>query len=595
MRLHVMAYYKLRAARLQQADLHNFLPYTTVTLLVRNDEQSLAIVLRNRTGAVVNRVVYFRIRTASVLGVRAMRQLSIFLLVFLLLGFVCCSCSSSKDSSSPILPSLKADFDAAPRTGDPPLEVYFTNRSTGNITSYFWNFGDGNTSSEVNPVHTYTVDGVYTVTLAVNGPGGSDTESKLSYIICGTPPGPTVDFDADPKTGDSPLTVQFTDLTAGVNVNTWSWDFGDGGTSTEQSPEYTFNTPGTYDVTLAATDDNGTDSETKVAFITVTSGGGGGPLTTFTDLGSVYSGQAVNDMRVFAGKLFIATSVDPLGSFGCALTTYDGSSFDTVLSSPASQGLLRIREIDGKLLVPDGDPNGLIPGYVYISDSTGMNWGSTTVSTGAHLFDVIKRNGLIYLSGQDGAPGIGSLWSSSNGGASFSLVGPRGNGRHKYMVEYNGYVFLSLESTGHAALNASTMTTTSSPIASNFYAWRWRVINGVLYAGGGLIGTPNATPLRYDGGTPAAPAGFDYNIIWDFCEFGGKIYSLAVDGLYESTNNGVSFTKIIEAPIYSGTDTVFWMLPSGGGWNQDAIGALAVYNGNLYAGAIRNGHLYLVE
>ncbi len=205
-----------------------------------------------------------------------MRKLCVSLFVLLFLGLVCCSCSSSKSDDSPALPTLKADFTGAPLSGDPSLDVYFTDKSIGNITSWFWDFGDGGTSTEVNPMHTYTTDGAYTVTLAVTGPGGSDTEIKTSYVICGTPPGPNVDFEADTTSGDAALTVQFTDLTAGVNVHTWAWDFGDGGTSDEQSPEYIYNTPGTYDVTLTATDDNGTDSETKVAYIEVTSGGGGG-------------------------------------------------------------------------------------------------------------------------------------------------------------------------------------------------------------------------------------------------------------------------------------------------------------------------------
>lgn len=205
-----------------------------------------------------------------------MRKLSVVLFASLWLGLACISCSSSKSSDSPALPTLRADFEAVPRSGDPTLTVQFTDKSVGNITSHYWTFGDGGSSTEANPLHDYTTDGAYTVTLAVSGPGGSDTEVKNSYIICGTPPGPTVDFSADVTTGDSPLAVQFTDLTAGVNVDTWAWDFGDSGTSTAQNPQHTYNTAGTYDVTLTATDDNGTDSETKVGFITVTSGGGGG-------------------------------------------------------------------------------------------------------------------------------------------------------------------------------------------------------------------------------------------------------------------------------------------------------------------------------
>jgi PKD repeat protein len=528
-----------------------------------------------------------------------MQRLCQLLLVVVAAGLVLCSCSSSSSDktggNSTGDGSPAADFVGSPRSGDSPLEVSFTSTCTGTITSYSWDFGDGQTSSAPHPQNSYVADGVYNVTLTVVGPGGSDTETKVAYITCGNPPGPTVDFEAAPRLGQAPLTVKFNDLSSGNTVHTWSWDFGDRGNSTEQNPEHTYTVSGTYDVTLTATDLDGTKSLTKTAYIEVTEVISG-PLTKFTDLGVIYSGQAVNDMHAFNGKLYIATATDPLGSFGCALSAYDGSNISLVFSVGASQGLPRIREIDGKLYVPDGDPNGLTPGYVYISDATGGSWSSTTVPTGAHLFDVIKLNSLIYLSGQDGAPGVGSLWSSSNGGSSFTLAGSKGNGRHKYMVKYGSHVFISLEGTGHVALNASNMQPVSSPIGSTYYAWRWRVINGVLYAGGGVMGPSGyGCAIRYDGTNGTVPAGFEYAIMWDFCEFGGKIYCLAVDGLYESTDNGNNFSKIIDAPAY-GSETVFWMLPCyGGGWNQDAIGALAVYDGNFYAGSIRNGHLYRIE
>jgi len=75
-----------------------------------------------------------------------------------------------------------ADFIASPTSGPAPLEVHFTGIVTGVVTSYAWTFGDGATSEEQNPTHTYTTPGTYTVTLTVTGPGGSDTETKADYI-----------------------------------------------------------------------------------------------------------------------------------------------------------------------------------------------------------------------------------------------------------------------------------------------------------------------------------------------------------------------------------------------------------------------------
>ncbi len=70
----------------------------------------------------------------------------------------------------------RADFTCSPTSGTPPLTVSFYDRSSGNIASWYWEFGDGNTSTSRNPVHTYTRSGRYTVRLTVRGPGGSDTK-----------------------------------------------------------------------------------------------------------------------------------------------------------------------------------------------------------------------------------------------------------------------------------------------------------------------------------------------------------------------------------------------------------------------------------
>jgi PKD repeat protein len=75
----------------------------------------------------------------------------------------------------------QADFGAAPQSGSAPLQVSFSNLSTG-YTDSWWDFGDGLTSTLPHPTHAYTSPGFYTVTLIVDGPGGSDIEIKSDYI-----------------------------------------------------------------------------------------------------------------------------------------------------------------------------------------------------------------------------------------------------------------------------------------------------------------------------------------------------------------------------------------------------------------------------
>ncbi|MGC9398109.1 MAG: C1 family peptidase [Anaerolineae bacterium] len=81
------------------------------------------------------------------------------------------------------LQAVRADFTAAPISADaPPLTVDFTNLSTGDYTESAWDFGDGGTSTDEHPTHTYEEPGTYTVRLTVTGPGGEDVATRSDYI-----------------------------------------------------------------------------------------------------------------------------------------------------------------------------------------------------------------------------------------------------------------------------------------------------------------------------------------------------------------------------------------------------------------------------
>src|SRR5207249_7222142 len=168
--------------------------------------------------------------------------------------------------------SPTAQFTGTPQSGNAPLTVQFTDQSspgTSPITSRQWAFGDGGTSTATNPTHIYTTPGLYTVSLTVGTAVGDGREEKASYIEALVPPAaPTADFSGSPTSGVVPLQVQFTDLSldGGAPITSWSWNFGDGGTSTTQNPSHIYLIPGTYNVSLTATNSVGPGSTTKTSY-----------------------------------------------------------------------------------------------------------------------------------------------------------------------------------------------------------------------------------------------------------------------------------------------------------------------------------------
>jgi len=172
------------------------------------------------------------------------------------------------DETVPIVSgsSVTADFTGTPLSGCAPLAVSFTDLSQGEVTSWSWDFGDGGSSTEQHPSHSYVVAGTYSVSLTASGPGGSDVETKSDYVsVAGAP---AAAFNGTPTSGFAPLTVEFTDLTSG-GPTAWSWDFGDGGTSTEQHPSHTYTAAGTYTVSMSAANACGSDQRIAADYVQV--------------------------------------------------------------------------------------------------------------------------------------------------------------------------------------------------------------------------------------------------------------------------------------------------------------------------------------
>ncbi|WP_328585441.1 PKD domain-containing protein [Methanofollis ethanolicus] len=173
---------------------------------------------------------------------------------------------------TPTNASSAVNFSADVTAGEAPLTVRFTDLSTvDNISSWYWDFGDGYMSTRQNPIYTYHEPGLFTVTLTLTDAENVTWNTSVEGFINVSEPAGTVDFTANRTSGPAPLAVQFTDLSTVVNISSWLWDFGDGNTSTEQNPAHAYTGPGSFDVNLTVYGENATrGQEIKEDYITVT-------------------------------------------------------------------------------------------------------------------------------------------------------------------------------------------------------------------------------------------------------------------------------------------------------------------------------------
>lgn len=149
-------------------------------------------------------------------------------------------------------------FVVSDSSGCEPLMVTYTNQSSGSGTlTYFWNFGNGQTSMLEDPWSiNYLSDGNYIVSLTVSN--GTQTDTYTRNIIVFAKPDAHFTFSGNPD-GCLPISLTFTDqsLPGSAPVSQWYWEFGDGGSSVLQNPSYLYYIPGTWNVMLEVSDTNG--------------------------------------------------------------------------------------------------------------------------------------------------------------------------------------------------------------------------------------------------------------------------------------------------------------------------------------------------
>lgn len=151
-----------------------------------------------------------------------------------------------------------------PSTAKPVAVI--TNSVAG--ISYLWDFGDGSTSNDSIPSHTYITPGNYNIKLTITTPGGcTDTLTTVKGAQVGTKPSPQ--FSADPLDICANTSVNFTDLSTGPTANNWLWNFGDGTTSIDQNPVHLYNITGKFTIILIVSNYGCSDTLKKPSYINV--------------------------------------------------------------------------------------------------------------------------------------------------------------------------------------------------------------------------------------------------------------------------------------------------------------------------------------
>lgn len=169
------------------------------------------------------------------------------------------------------------------RVGDP---VQFSGSSTGGpVSSWSWSFGDGGSgASSQNPGRVFTTAGTFTVTLTAENLAGSATTSRAVTVL---PARPVAAFTFAPNVPAAGTAVQFTDASTGT-VDSWSWAFGDGQTSSMRNPSIAFAAAGTYDVTLTVTNAGGSSTVQRSVSVNPPP-----PVASFSAAPTAFTGQSV--------------------------------------------------------------------------------------------------------------------------------------------------------------------------------------------------------------------------------------------------------------------------------------------------------------
>ncbi|WP_290798616.1 PKD domain-containing protein [Flavihumibacter sp. UBA7668] len=284
-----------------------------------------------------------------------------------------------------------ADFISDPVEGPEPqasfthnsgtLQISFTNTSQNGDT-YYWQFGDGGSSTEASPVHSYAVPGKYEVKLKVNSAAGYAAVFNKE-VIASSPA--TADFAIASSFGTN-LVFQNTSTA----VESVLWDFGDNSTSTELNPDHAFPDFGTYTVRLTVTgllgDEISTEKEIEVKDMNLLKGGGfeSGDETHWQN----WASQNNNPPQ------FGYTGDKPAGAYGAALRfpsfSNSGGSTNQLIYQAVQVEAGKKYKLSAQVKIPSGASQAYFQFYISTDANT---WVENNTSAANHFLVINSWHG----------------------------------------------------------------------------------------------------------------------------------------------------------------------------------------------------------
>ena len=348
--------------------------------------------------------------------------------------------------------SLNADFTASTTTVNVGGTVNFSDATTGGTpTSWQWNFQGGtpNSSTDQNPTGiTYNTIGTYDVSLTVSDGVNTDTETKTDYIEVVDPNALQVDFSASQTNILPGTSIDFTSTTtANGPATSWHWTFNGAtpNTSTDQNPTgITYNTIGTYDVTLIASDGTYTDTVIKHNYINVVDPNNAVTADFIADYTTIYEGGTVNFTNLSSGIIdsvrWFFDGGTPSGS-----SNYDASGITYPVPGDYDVTLIAYGSL--------GIDTAFKAGYIHVLDSNAVG-GNVVVDFDAVTPRLLMQGGSVSF--EDLSEGYPTSWQwSFEGGspASSTIQNPTG-------IVYNtpGIYDVSLTASNNTSSDSLTKT-----------------------------------------------------------------------------------------------------------------------------------------